>query len=108
MTWKREIVHIHERAIKRSGIEPWTYEDIRFLALALCGEVGELANLLKKHWRGDPVQLPEVDGAVKDELADIRVYLELLAKALHVDLDVAVEGKLPRIYAKFPLKGPTI
>jgi len=104
--WKAEILRIHEQAIKKTGIRPWTYEDIRFLALALCGEAGELANMLKKHWRGDAVPLPEVDPAVHAELADIRVYLELLATALHCDLDEAVQTKLPHIRRKFLLSEP--
>jgi len=99
--WRQKVEKIHQHAIKKSGIEPWTYQDIRFLTLALCGECGELANLIKKHWRGDQVQLPEVDPAVREELADIRVYLHLLAKALHIDLDAAVFDKLPRIEQKF-------
>jgi hypothetical protein len=49
--------------------------DERFLALGLCGEVGELANMIKKRWR-DGVDLTE---EIRDEIADIRVYLELNA-----------------------------
>lgn len=41
---------------------------VRFLALALCGEVGELANLIKKDWRADVGSRRE---AIKEELADV-------------------------------------
>lgn len=90
-----------------------TSEDERFLALALCGEAGELANLIKKRWRDGPqpecpnchdankhgdYQGPtcEVcDGkgyidhveAIRDEIADVRIYLELLARLFDVDGD---------------------
>jgi NTP pyrophosphatase (non-canonical NTP hydrolase) len=55
--------------------------DERFLALALCGEAGELANLIKKRWR-DGVDLVE---ECRDEIADCRVYLELLAKCFDIE-----------------------
>jgi NTP pyrophosphatase (non-canonical NTP hydrolase) len=74
-------------------------QDERFLALALCGEVGELANMIKKRWRDD-VDLVE---EIRDELADIRVYLELLAHQFDIDgerLDQRVAEKLRKVAAK--------
>lgn len=100
MSWQFEIEHIHTHRIKNSGIAPWSVEDTRFLAMALAGEVGELLNFLKKEWRGDQ---KDFKPAIRAELADIRVYLHLVATALKVDIDEAVEEKLPEIRAKFPL-----
>lgn len=57
--------------------------DERFLALALCGEAGELANMIKKRWR-DNVDLGE---EIRDEIADIRIYLELIAKCFDIEGD---------------------
>jgi len=57
--------------------------DERFLTLALCGEVGELANMIKKRWR-DNVDLSE---EIRDEIADIRIYLELIAKCFGIEGD---------------------
>jgi NTP pyrophosphatase (non-canonical NTP hydrolase) len=65
-------------------------EQERFYALAIAGEAGELANLYKKQWRGDEIKHDDV----VQELADIRIYLEHLARVLHVDLDEACEVKL--------------
>ena len=73
--------------------------DERFLALALCGEVGELANYIKKRWR-DGVDLTE---EVRDEIADIRVYLELIAKCFDIEgekLDERVRTKLEKVVEK--------
>lgn len=54
-----------------------------FLALALCGETGELANLLKKDWRSDAGDRQE---KIKKELADVAGYAFLLAAELGIDL----------------------
>lgn len=70
------------RAVHRSMLEAdieapdfGSREDIRFLALALCGEAGEYANEVKKEWRGSPV----ADEKELDELADAYNYLLLSA-----------------------------
>src|SRR5229473_7692024 len=81
----------------------YSSHDERFLALALCGEAGELANMIKKRWR-DGADLSE---EIKDEIADIRVYLELLAKCFGIEgdkLDQRVADKLTRVAAKHGLK----
>jgi NTP pyrophosphatase (non-canonical NTP hydrolase) len=77
--------------------------DERFLALALCGEVGELANMIKKRWRDGDDLIDEII----DELADIRIYLELLAKCFDVEgekLDHACADKLKRVVARHRAK----
>jgi NTP pyrophosphatase (non-canonical NTP hydrolase) len=84
--------------------EAWSSNDERFLALAICGEAGELANYVKKRWRDGADYTEEIH----DEIADIRVYLELLAKCFGIDgvkLDLRVEQKLAKVAAKHGLKG---
>lgn len=74
-------------------------QDERFLALAICGEAGELANMIKKRWR-DGADLKE---EIKDEIADIRVYLELIAKCFDIEgdkLNERVKDKLQRVAKK--------
>lgn len=58
---------------------------LRFLALALCGEAGELANLVKKDWRGDDGQVVR-QAKIAQELADVAGYAFLIAAELGVDL----------------------
>jgi NTP pyrophosphatase (non-canonical NTP hydrolase) len=57
--------------------------------LALMGEVGELADLLKKKRRGDAVPYSEIH----DEFADILIYLLQLARYLRIDPSRAVAAK---------------
>ena len=92
------IYELHEKLTK-DLFPTYSNEDIRFLALALAGEVGELCNLIKKEWR-DGVDNREEQ---RDELADCRVYLELIAKCLDMEgqkLDARVEAKLLKVVEK--------
>lgn len=58
-----------------------------YFALAIGGEVGELQNLAKKAIRAGACF--DVTDAVRNELADIFIYLLLLANELGVDLEKA-------------------
>lgn len=92
------IFELHERMTKHL-FPAYSSTDERFLALALCGEAGELANLIKKRWR-DGADFKE---EIRDEIADIRVYLELLAKCFDIEgekLDRRVEQKLLLVVEK--------
>lgn len=60
-----------------------------FLALALAGEAGELANLAKKEWRDGVSRTAEI----RLEAADVFIYLERLAKVYGFDLGDAVAEK---------------
>lgn len=99
MTERMNIFELHEK-LTADLFPPYSNTDERFLALALCGEVGELANMIKKRWR-DGVDLTE---ECRDEIADIRIYLELIAKCFGIEgrkLDDRCEGKLMEVREKF-------
>ena len=92
-TWQHRSRQINERYLRLArakGSLTSENEVLSFLGLAICGEAGELANLLKKKWRGDSVDAAQL----RDEIADIRIYLEHIARHLHIDIDEACSQKL--------------
>jgi NTP pyrophosphatase (non-canonical NTP hydrolase) len=74
------------------------------LAMALAGEVGELLEIFQ--WL-TPEQATEVMDSgraddVRDELADVTIYLVRLADILGVDLLEVAHTKLERNHERFP------
>jgi NTP pyrophosphatase (non-canonical NTP hydrolase) len=63
---------------------------------AVCGELGEAANLIKKIERGD-FTLEERRADLGKELADVVIYLDLLAKRAGVDLGKATIQKFNEV-----------
>ena len=64
-----------------------------FFALELTGEAGELANLIKKVWKGADVPQAQI----ADEAADVLIALMNFCNSQGVDLGAAVREKLNRI-----------
>jgi NTP pyrophosphatase (non-canonical NTP hydrolase) len=76
------------------------------LAMALAGEVGELLELfqwLSEDESREVARNPATARAVRDEIADVLVYLVRLAAVLEVDLDEALRSKLAANAAKYPV-----
>lgn len=63
---------------------------------ALVGEVGEYANERKKFERGDLTHREFVEKAAK-ELADVQIYLDILAFRIGIDLGAAVQSKFNEV-----------
>ena len=59
---------------------------------AVCGELGEAANIIKKIERGD-LSLDEAREALGMEFADVVIYLDILAFRAGVDLGAATVAK---------------
>jgi NTP pyrophosphatase (non-canonical NTP hydrolase) len=99
LTTIEHISHVNlERCLRwhAEGLTSWSESDW-FTALA--GEVGELGNVIKKMNRvRDGMQQNAVDPAklrqmAADELADVYLYLDLLAQRLGVSLPEAIQSK---------------
>jgi len=84
---------------------PWTCAD---WSNALCGEAGELANVVKKIRRqqtgalneGDPA-MEELVKRVGEELADVVIYADLVAHYFRIDLGAAVRTKFNEVSKKY-------
>lgn len=63
---------------------------------AIVGELGEYANIRKKFERGD-LSINEFNAHARNELADVMVYLDILAFRLGIDLGEAVVSKFNEV-----------
>ena len=81
------------------------YHSPKNLAMALTGEVGELVEVFQ--WLTEEqskvvANNPKTARAVRDELADVLLYLVRLSSVLGVDLNEAVTHKLTSNGQKYP------
>ena len=76
---------------------PDVADNIPFLALAMAGEAGEVANETKKIWRTvehSAFRVYEVDtDALREEVVDTFIYLMNLVGVLEMDIVKAYEAK---------------
>jgi NTP pyrophosphatase (non-canonical NTP hydrolase)/deoxyadenosine/deoxycytidine kinase len=95
-----------DRACNFEPPEGNALEGLEFAALALAGEVGEVANLLKKArraaWRGEPVALDR--GELSRELADVLAYTLKLSNLLGVDLGAIYQEKMRVNWGRFSVQ----
>jgi dCTP diphosphatase len=96
-----------ENALQKFADErDWTqYHSPKNLAMALTGEVGELVEIFQ--WLTEEqsmavAQSPKTARAVRDELADVLLFLVRLSSVLGVDLNDAVASKLASNAQKYP------
>lgn len=68
-------------------------------ALGLCGESGEVADLVKKHrFQGHDIDLEHV----AKELGDIAWYLAVGAYAIGYDLETILQMNVDKLKARYP------
>lgn len=85
------------------SLDAWSLSD---WMVAVQGELGEAANVLKKLNRerdgivGNDRSLAQLHQDFADELADTFIYLDLLAQASGIDLPAAIRAKFDRTSAK--------
>ena len=72
------------------GIDEWSETD---WGCAAAGEMGELCNLLKKRRRGEDIPIK----MVMDEIADVIIYLDLLAAKLGIQLSGPIREKFNEV-----------
>lgn len=76
----------------------------RNILLALMGEVGELSEIFQWLTDEQAASIMRTDKAehVKQEVADVLLYLTRLAMILEIDLDAAVRNKIAMNAVKYP------
>ncbi|KUH33314.1 nucleotide pyrophosphohydrolase [Thermococcus celericrescens] len=82
------------------------YHTPKNLAISAAVELGELLEHFQ--WGSDgeileAVKDPTKKEAIADEIADVVIYLTLLAHELGIDIDEAVERKLEKNGRKYPV-----
>jgi dCTP diphosphatase len=97
-----------QQAVARFALErDWDrFHSPKNLAMALAAEAGELLELfqwLSEAESREAARDPATARAVRDEIADVLVYLVRLAAVLEVDLDEALRSKLASNAAKYPV-----
>jgi NTP pyrophosphatase (non-canonical NTP hydrolase) len=80
---------------------PHIQGSLGYHVLALCGEVGELANLLKKVQRGSDPFDAEMKNMMANELIDAFTYIMTTAGVLGVDVGEAYSEKRAYNYERF-------
>jgi len=81
------------------------YHSPKNLAMALTGEVGELVEIFQwvtEEQSHEVARNAQTAEAVRNELADVLLFLVRLSSVLGVDLNAAVESKLRRNAEKYP------
>ncbi|WP_456453493.1 MazG-like family protein [Thermococcus sp.] len=98
---------LSERALKFREERRWgKYHTPKNLAISLAVELGELLEHFQWKTNGEIVEAVKDPGkreAIADEMADVVIYLALLAHELGIDLDGAVERKLRKNEKKYPV-----
>ena len=96
-------------AVRAFAIErDWTqFHAPKNLAMALTGEVGELVEIFQWMTEDESRRAgsdPATAAHVRQELADVLIYLVRLADVLGVDLDAAVRDKLADNARRYPVE----
>jgi NTP pyrophosphatase (non-canonical NTP hydrolase) len=100
-----------ERVREFAAAREWgPYHTPKNLVMALSGEVGEVTELfqwLTPEQSADAMRDPELAANIRDELADVLLYLVQLADGLGVDLISAAHAKMDRNEHRFPKVSPS-
>lgn len=94
--WRTELWNVHKRVV---NFPVGSSEDVRFLAMGLAGEVGEVLNIIKKDWRGDS---GDRRAALREELGDAQAYLSLLVRTCGFDPDEMMYRVVKKAHARWP------
>lgn len=99
------INEITEKIIEFRDARDWKkYHKPKNLALSLIIEIGELFELIQ--WQTNEEienSLDKIKPAVEKEIADVSIYLFLLAHELGINLENAIPKKISENWEKYPV-----
>jgi dCTP diphosphatase len=93
---------LHEFARERDWEQ---YHAPKNLVMALVGEVGELTEIfqwLTEAQSVDVMKDPDTAQHIREEVADVMMYLVRLSSVLGIDLDAAIRDKLASNAKRYP------
>ena len=103
--WRERADRLHRWLVQRSAsYHPYSPRDAEMLALALVGEAGEVAQEFYKRTR-DGRDNDNFRAQVRQELADVRIYLALLTEAVNGDEARNTHEKLLEVEERWKAKG---
>ena len=101
----KTITDLTEKILEFRDARDWKkYHNPKNLALSLIIELGELFELIQ--WQTNEEikeELDKITKRVSDELADVAIYLFLLAHELGVNLDKVIPSKIEKNWEKYPI-----
>lgn len=104
-----ELTEVQRRVLAFAQERGWEHHHTpKNLVMALTGEVGELNEVFQWLTPEQAEQImddPASAQAASDEIVDVLNYALALAARLGIDLDAAIESKLARNAAKYPVGG---
>ena len=83
----------YQEQAKATAVYPYD-QVMNYLVAGLAGEVGELASIFAKHWRGDGDLNHD---HAKAELGDVLWFVAMLAEQLDTDLSTVAQGNLDKL-----------
>lgn len=99
------IKELTEKILEFRDARDWKkYHKPKNLALSLIIEIGELFELIQ--WQTNEEiekSLERIKHAIEKEIADVSIYLFLLAHELGIDLESAIPKKLAENWDKYPV-----
>jgi len=99
------IENIQQRLAKFADERNWNkYHTPKNLSMALAGEVGELTEVFQWLTEDESLALSKKQlDEVREEVADIAIYLIRICAILNIDLNKAVEDKIALNEKKYPV-----
>jgi NTP pyrophosphatase (non-canonical NTP hydrolase) len=91
----------YQNAAGDTAVYPRRGNNIYYPALGLCGEAGEIAEIVKKTMRaGLSVPTKAQREQLFYELGDVLWYVAAIAHELGMDLDMIAQGNISKLYKR--------